>query len=265
MPAVIQEKAEIPFTEHGERKAVRSDRYDLPGIALGSSAAQNRNASRNGHHPASAYLPTKISARLQGPGGYYNIGNAIGLASGLIFQMAASHGAAASGEIGAAAIVGSYLFGSPSATALTVATAIFFASGELYHRAWQAAGEEPDRKRLLQADLMSGVGAVCLAIALLLLGSVWLALASTALLAGGKFGNALAPARRLPVTILSRTFDAFRLAPALSRVPAMVALSAVIALSAVTASGDPSQLIQTGILLLCYCLWLRADLLLLRA
>ena len=264
---MIQRTESISFTGHSERTAVRHDHYDSNSTVLPlSSAGFGATDDGLGHsaHPERIHIRSAIGARLQGPGGYYNIGNAIGLASGLIFQIAASRDVA-SGEQGAGGMIGSYLFGSPSATALTVATAIFFASGEFYHRAFQPAGGEPDRKRLLQADLLSGVGAVCLAIALLLLGSVWLALASTLLLAGGKFGNALAPAREWRFTIGSKTLDAFRVAPALSRVPAMVALAAALAWAAVTASGDPSQHLQAGILLLCYCLWFRADLLLLRA
>ena len=82
----------------------------------------------------------ELRARLAGPGGYYNVGNAIALGMGVALQAAGGGGGA-----GARAVAGAveYLAGNGAAVALTAATAVFFWSGEVYHRAW-ARGFPPD-------------------------------------------------------------------------------------------------------------------------
>lgn len=211
-----------------------------------------------------------LRLRMQGPGGYYNLGNALGLAAGIVFQFIAAHG-----EAGASAvdIVRQYLVGSPGATALSVSMIMFFVSGEMYHRAL-ATCSEPDVVMLRRADFLSGVAALVLAVALVLFGSLWLALVSTVLLAGGKLGNALSPDGRWPVRIellslggtkLRREWDLYRLAPLLSRAPAITAI--LIEITRLLAVGPPDialPLAQSAVLLVCYLLWARADLLLLR-
>ena len=81
-------------------------------------------------------------ARLVGPGGYYNAGNAFGLVMGIALQVstAPADGGAGSTVLGA---MRDYLAGNAGAVALTAATAVFFVSGEAYHRAW-AQGAPPD-------------------------------------------------------------------------------------------------------------------------
>ena len=132
----------------------------------------------------------------------------------------------------------------------------------------------PAIRMMRRADFLSGVAALVLAIALVLFGSLWLALVSTVLLAGGKLGNALAPQGCWPVrveylglarTTLSREFDLFRLVPLLSRIPAIVAiLMEIVRLLAIGSPGMALHLSQPTVLLVCYLLWGRADLLLLR-
>ena len=82
---------------------------------------------------------------MKGPGGYYNIGNALALATGIGVQIAAVYdpGGHERGAISGGRA--ELLVGSPGATALTLAIAIFFVSGEMYHRAW-ARGFPPDRR-----------------------------------------------------------------------------------------------------------------------
>lgn len=211
-----------------------------------------------------------LRTRMQGPGGYYNLGNALGLAAGMAFQVIAARGDAGASMSEA---VREYLIGSPGATALSLAMIMFFVSGEMYHRAL-ATRSEADVMMLRWADFLSGVAALVLAVSLVLFGSLWLALVSTVLLAGGKLGNALSPEGRWPVrieflspggTTLRREWDLFRVAPLLSRVPAIVAI--LIEITRLLTVGPPDlalHLAQSAVLLVCYLLWARADFLLLR-
>ena len=203
--------------------------------------------------------------RMQGPGGYYNVGNALGLSAGLVFQLLA-----AQSDDGASAVatLREYLVGSPGATALSIAMVMFFVSGELYHRAF-ASPNQVDEAMLRRADLLSGIAALVLAVALVLFGSLWLALASTVLLAGGKLGNAFAPRTGWPVHFPAlpegHRIDLLRLAPALSRIPAIASI--VVEMARVSVANPPDlglQMAQSTILLVCYLLWARADFLLLR-
>lgn len=211
-----------------------------------------------------------LRMRMQGPGGYYNLGNALGLFAGLAFQLLAA-GAEAGASLSEA--VREYLVGSPGSTALSVSMIMFLVSGEMYHRAF-ATRAGPDAMMMRRADFLSGLAALVLAISLVLFGSLWLALVSTVLLAGGKLGNALSPEGRWPVhfdfpsfrgSTLHRECDLFRLAPALSRVPAIAAvLIEITRLLTVGPAGLGLHLAQSAVLLICYLLWARADLLLMR-
>ncbi len=215
---------------------------------------------------APAHLPPgrrtqALLARLTGPGGYYNLGNAIGLAAGMTQQVAAAlrdQGA----EVSALAAVWSYLFGSPAATALTVAMAAFFVSGELYFRGCRAA-RQPDLRLIRMGDLSSGLAALVLLIALAIYGSAWLAVASTILLAAGKFGSAMRPDAQWRVRLTAQTmFDPLRLTVMLSR---LIAILAII-LTTVELARSPAFILSEAapqmVLLLCYGLWLRGDMLL---
>jgi hypothetical protein len=212
------------------------------------------------HAPLSGGMRS-LRARLTGPGGYYNLGNAIGLATGLIQQLAAALGGQRA-EVSALGAVQDYFFGSPAATALTIAMAIFFLSGELYFRGWRP-GHQPDLRLIRLGDLSSGVAALVLLVALAIIGSAWLAAASTVLLAAGKFGSAMRPGAQWRVRLgAGRTFDPLRLAVIFSRLLAMLAIMLATFSLARSSSFTLSQSAPQIVLLLCYGFWLRADVLL---
>jgi len=106
----------------------------------------------------------QAGARLVGPGGYYNAGLAAGIAVAI--------SALPEGGMGVGGVLGAtlaHLGGDPTALALTGATAIFFWSGECYHRAW-ANGFPPIETLNRRSDFLSGIGALVLGVALLSLG-----------------------------------------------------------------------------------------------
>ena len=218
--------------------------------------------------PAVHGMPALLTRRLTGPGGLYNLGNLIGLVSGLYLSIlkAADLG---TGDTASGAALG-FLAGSGGNLALSSAMLIFFWSGEVYGAAWRAdPGTAEGRRLLARADFLSGLGALCLALALALFGDVALAATSTILLAGGKFGSALSRGGRFPVRIeypsgrgyrRHFTFDPFRAAVVASRVPAVLGL----VIGAIEAVDGRNGLAFTEalILLVCYLIWTRADLLL---
>lgn len=214
-----------------------------------------------------------LSQRCRGPGGYYNIGNLIGLTSGLCLQILSSR--TSEGEqTGFSNAVVTYLIGSPGAIALTCAMLVFFLAGELYHRAWQGLEAEPDTRLNRWADFTSGIGALLLAVSLTYFGNIWLAITSTVLLAGGKFGSSVVAERGWPVRIEfkmqrattgSMTFDGFRAAVVLSRVPAILSLASVLVATTFSHADFGLGETQSAILLLCFTIWTRADILLARS
>jgi hypothetical protein len=189
-----------------------------------------------------------LRLRLTGPGGLYNLGNAFGLLTGLALYLAASSGGNGPWW--------DYFVGSPAALALTVSMVVFYVSGEAYHQAFAGPGA-PDLARLRTGDLLSGHGAVMLGVGLLFLDQPVLAATAGALHALGKYGSVLVP----PVAHWSALC---RGAVVLSRVPAVAAT--LLALGQV--AGE-LPLLSVGVLtpitmLVCYGLWLVADVLLLR-
>ena len=98
-------------------------------------------------------LRNEFAQRLSGPGGLYNLGNALGLLGGVSFHVAA---ATAVGITGWAAFA-DYFVGSLGATAITLAMLIFFWSGEQYHKGW-AHGAPPDARLNRLGDVSSGWG-----------------------------------------------------------------------------------------------------------
>lgn len=189
-----------------------------------------------------------LRLRLTGPGGLYNLGNAFGLVTGLALHLAA--GSSGNGRWW------DYFVGSPAALALTIAMVVFYVSGEAYHQAFSDPGK-PDLSRLRTGDLLSGHGAVMLGVGLLFLGQPMLAATAGALHAIGKYGSTMSP----PVAHWS---NLCRGAVVLSRLPAVAA--ALLALGKV--AGE-LPLLSVGVLtpitmLVCYGLWLAADVLLLR-
>lgn len=189
-----------------------------------------------------------LGQRLKGPGGLYNLGNAIGFAGGL----AAALIAVPASELDvstALAAAGHYVSGTPAALLLTLATAVFFWSGEQYHQAW-GKGFPPDPAKNRAGDFSSAAGAILLAAAFFALGNVLLALTAGLLHAAGKLGSATGgPAQKHGALC--------REVVILSRVPA-----ATMALAGLF-SGDPASRMVSGILLVCCLIWAAADMLLL--
>jgi hypothetical protein len=204
-----------------------------------------------------------LRARLQGPGGYYNIGNVIGLVTGIGLQLAAVSGSPGAGFAAAATALRDHFVGSPGAVALTAAMGIFLVGGEVYHRAW-ARGFPPQARLNRIGDLLSALGAVVLALALVAFGQPLLAAASGILLAGGKFGSALVSDEYAPAGPASPWPARFRSAVLLSRAPAVLSLLAELA-AVLPGLGDGMPVaaaVAPLSLFFCYLLWIRADLLL---
>lgn len=200
-------------------------------------------------------LKDELAQRLSGPGGLYNLGNALGLMGGVSFHVAA---AMAVGVTGWTAFA-DYFVGSLGATAITVAMLIFFWSGEQYHKAW-VNGAPPDVRLNRLGDVSSGWGALALGLGLFLMGHPLLAATAGLMHALGKFGSAL-PGRaqaRLPFGP-----EVFRTVVVASRLPALAAV--VLEVQAALDKGDVQGMAAGGLLVLCYGLWLKADLSLLRS
>lgn len=207
-------------------------------------------------------LVSALRARMSGPGGYYNCGNALGLVVGLGVQLATAP-AGAPDENTIMASVADYFAGSHGAVALTLTTLVFFWGGEVYHQAW-ARPDAPDAALNRLGDLLSGIGAIGLGIALLLLGDLLLAATSGLLHALGKFGSAFhRPGERVPVWPATWP-DPFRSAVLASRLPAMLATTLALgaALPQVWSGESATMLAMPVALLGCYVLWAKADLLL---
>jgi hypothetical protein len=209
--------------------------------------------------PPSRWL-TEIRSRLSGPGGLYNLGDALGFGSGLLIAYLGWWDSADTVD-NVLSIGMRYVAGSPAAVALTIATAIFFGSGEAYHRAW-SNGYPPDTKLTQIGDLFSGFGAIALGLGLYLLGNPVLAATSGLLHAAGKFGSAFSARGKL--SFGGRRIDAStlcRIVVLISRGPALIAISADILSS--RARDDGSFAFISLVMLVCYLIWSVADLMLL--
>lgn len=228
--------------------------------AQGRSSARAAGPTRETGRPPATGI-TALAARARGPGGYYNIGNVLALGTALGVQVVTAltdaHGG--SGEI--LPTIRAYLFGSPGATALTISILIFFASGEMYHRAW-SGGFPPDRRCNWWGDFLAGIAALFLTVALAEFGDVLLAILSGLLLAAGKFGSALVSEDyRIPAA--SFWPKRFRMAVLASRVTAIGSLAFhLVTLVASGAAPAVDDLVLMPVMLVCYLLWARADFLL---
>ncbi len=202
-----------------------------------------------------------IADRLEGPGGYYNAGNLLGLVTALATQFFA--GATSDATTFGDRIYG-YFAGSPSAVALTVATTIFLFSGETYHRAW--AGRAVPSKRLNRiADLLSVAGATALTISLIYAGQTALALVSGLLVVGGKLGSAITGDDRSSVPLWPHSWsDPFRVAVLAGRAPGLLAAALDLGRHMFDQPGGMGlfSLVPPAVLVICYGLWIRADVLL---
>jgi hypothetical protein len=197
-----------------------------------------------------------IVSRLNGPGGLYNLGNALGFGAGLVvtFLIAKESTDSFSNVLSTGM---RYVAGSPAAVALAIATAIFFWSGEAYHRAW-SNGYPPDQKLTQLGDLSSGFGAIALGAGLYLLSNPFLAATSGALHAAGKFGSALGA--RGELSFPWRKLDASapcRNVVLMSRVPAIVATTADF--FSAKARADGVFAFNALAMLACYLIWASAD------
>ncbi|RUW87706.1 hypothetical protein EOA13_29555 [Mesorhizobium sp. M7A.F.Ca.US.011.01.1.1] len=206
-----------------------------------------------------------LTARMSGPGGAYNIGNLIGLCQGITAQILVSGNPDQPLWTGVPTAISHYLTGNFAAITMTSATAIFFASGEVYHRAWNERLNPRENLNRL-GDFLSGVGAVCLGLALFELGHPLLALTSGLLHSVGKFGSAC---HRPGVQILNLSehrLEPFRIMVLLSRLPALIAAGTGLCASLFKFEvGQPQHWSTPATLLVCYLLWSWADLLLFRS
>ncbi len=193
------------------------------------------------------------SIRSPGPGALYNIGNVLALSAGLMVQLAQSRG-----EAGVAAAVFAYFAGSPGALWLSGSMALFILAGVFYHRGCsEPTGPQP---RLVQlGDLLSGIAALMLTVALIWLGDTALALLAGVLLAGGKLGTAILPTLAVPGR--AAIDGALRMAVIVSRAPSIAAL----AVALLGSDGSFAAMALPATMIICFLLWFWADLLLLRA
>ncbi|HZY67587.1 MAG TPA: hypothetical protein VFE52_03325 [Devosia sp.] len=208
--------------------------------------------------PGARTLRHALQSRLTGPGGYYNIGNLVGLATGLWLQLTSVTAAGSSGLDGVLA----YFAGSPAAAALSMATAIFLVSGEMYHRAWSGGRLNVNLNRI--ADLLAALGALALTVSLAYLDQPVLAALTGLLLGGGKLGSAIFGDR--PGTISfwpSHWPDLFRSTVLAGRIAGLAAAALGVA-QALGAAASLLAITQPAVLVLCHLLWLRADTLLFR-
>ena len=204
-----------------------------------------------------------LGGRLAGPGGCYNLGNAIGLIGGLTLALAArAEGNGLTLQSGLAAIW-QHLAGNLGALNISAAMLVFFWGGEQYHQAW-SRGFPPDASRNRRGDRWSGYGALLLGLGLLLTGQPLLAATSGLLHAAGKFASAGLPSRA--IRIFGTDTDLFRSVVLGSRLPALLLVLTQIA-EALQHPGpiQPLALASPVLLLACYLIWARADLLLFRA
>ncbi len=188
-----------------------------------------------------------IKLRVTGPGGLYNLGNGFGLLTGIALHFPGSPGSTETGW--------SYFSGEPAAMAMTVSMLMFFVSGEAYHSAY-AQSESQAADSLRRADLLSGHAAMLLGIGLAFLKEPLLAGTAGALHAAGKYGSAgLWHFANWPA--ISRWTVVF------SRIPAILATLNALTLAGTKTPWPSVALLTPASLLICYLLWLIADLLLL--
>jgi hypothetical protein len=239
----------------------------LAGISRGATLHDPPSGRAAGRRSGTKRAPlgrlTKLFAdRLRGPGGYYNAGNLLGLIVALATQFAVATQAGASR--GGLDILVGYFVGSPSAVTLTVATIVFLISGEVYHRAWAAGRGAADPALNQIADVLSAIGATALTVSLMFLGQWLLALASGLLIVGGKLGSALLCDDRARLGFWPAAWvDPFRGAVLAGRLPGIAATGIDLGFRVLHWNdGSVALLVQPAVLIVCYLLWIKADLLL---
>lgn len=198
------------------------------------------------------------------PGNYYLLGNLLGLGAGIGFSIAHSASQAGARAETAVGAVGHYLVGSASATMMTLAMLIFLGSCVFYDRAFRTF-PTPDLRLTRLADGVSCIGAIALGIGLLVLGEPLLALSSGLLHAWGKFGSATRKPGSTGLPGWPATWpDFYRTIVFASRFPAI--LAALLDFNgSLGARGHWTELAAPVVLLACYAVWAKADLLLFAA
>ncbi len=219
------------------------------------SQVRRKGEFRSGSIPRRPVVPRWIVSRLVGPGALYNFGNFLALSAGPALQLFQDWG-----QITIFAAVHQHLLASPEAIWLTTSLIMFVVSGEIYHRAYQAR-PEASLHMIQLGDVASGCAAILLTVALLLLGDLILALIAGGLLAGGKLGNAALPF--FGVSNETSIGNALRLAAVASRAPSIATLTWAVA-KGIEANAPWDSLVIPAIMILCFLLWLWADLLLMR-
>lgn len=214
----------------------------------GIQAVGRTSFHESGREPRRSFL----RSRLSGPGGIYNLGNVIALFSGFALKLYEDQG-----QSGVFETLQSYLVGNSGATFLTLAMILFLISGEVYHHAAKPGA----RTALLPwADFISGLAAISLTAALLWLGEATAAWVAGVMLVAGKLGCAALPAFVNRDT--TRVERLLRVMVAASRAPSLVALGLTV-LPALRGEVAFDLVLLPLIMILCFLLWLWADLLLL--
>ncbi len=197
--------------------------------------------------------PHWVKTRLSGPGAIYNLGNVLALVSGVLLSLR--------GEWGQSSIthaIYTHLMGSPGAASLTISMVLFLVAGEIYHRAYQpGAGQN----LVAWADFIAGLASVALTVALVLLGETVTALVAGFMLTVGKLGSAVLFA--LSQQGYERWDRLLRLSVVASRAPSILTLVLAV-VPAVLGHAPLEVALLPFIMILCFLLWLWADLLLLR-
>lgn len=193
-----------------------------------------------------------LGTRLSGPGGLYNLGNLIALLSGFALSLYGAWGQETVFEV-----LHGYLVGSSGAAALTLALVVFLISGEIYHH---AARPNALPTLLPWADLISGLAAIALTMALLWLGEAMAAWVAGVMLVTGKLGSAALPV--FGMRNWARLARLLRLTVVASRLPSLASLGRGV-LTALRGEVPLEDVLLPSIMILCFLLWLWADLLLL--
>jgi hypothetical protein len=188
---------------------------------------------------------------LNNPGLLYNCGNLISVLAACADCILAAKIAGQSNALNFT----NYFFGTWPAIFTSMAVAVFLAGGNKYTLAWKN-GFPPDQKRNAHGHLLSALGALLIGVALLGLAqnqlAFYLALITTFLHVGGKFGSWAAP-----------RYDAqFKAMPLLSRTTYVATLSLdIIAQIQHTQSTDMliAKLILPSCLMAATIFWARAD------
>ncbi len=211
------------------------------------------SSETNQHFEAGPQTSGRWPARLTGPGAIYNVGNVLALAAGIGLNLREVWG-----EPGFAVALRDHLIGSPEATWLTSAMVLFLIAGEVYHQAYSS----PAKSNLVAwGDFVAGLAAIALTVALVMLGDTAAALLAGFMLTVGKLGSAVVS------VIFTQSQDyldrLLRLLVVASRAPSILALG--MAVLPVFFGGVPLDAVLLPlIMILCFFLWLWADLLLMR-